>query len=56
MFSFAQSRNVKTGRAALFELERQAGISYRNDGNDWNRSDLFDRERLELFECSVPVR
>jgi hypothetical protein len=50
-----KAANVKTG-LPLFELERQAAIIYRNDGNDRNRSDLFNRERLELFERSVPVR
>ena len=55
MWSLRKAANVKTG-LPLFELERQAGIIYRNDGNDWNRSDLFNRERLELFERSVPVR
>jgi len=50
-----KAANVKTG-LPLFELERQAGIIYRNDGNDWSRSDLFNREPLELFERCVPVR
>ena len=39
MGSLHNAANVKTG-LPLFELERQAGIIYRNDGNDWNRSDL----------------
>jgi len=50
-----KAANVKTG-LPLFELERQAGIIYRNDGNDWNRSDLSIGEPLELFERCVPVR
>jgi hypothetical protein len=44
--TLSNAANVKTG-LPLFELERQAGILYRNDWNDWNRSDSFNPERLE---------